>query len=260
MSSNNDSIKKTLGVVVALSLVCSVVVSFSAVSLRPIQVKNAVLDVQKNILSVAGIDAKGDITGTYDKFIVPRLVDLSTGSFVGTEDEARAYDQREAAKSLDKSTKLAAEQDIAKIGRRANLAKVYLVKNAEGKIDELILPMHGNGLWSMMYAFVAISTDGNTVGGITYYQQGETPGLGGEVENPRWRSQFEGKLLFDDKGYPAIKIVKGGAQPGDKYAVDGLSGATLTSVGVQHTFDFWLGDNGFGPFLKKVQKGELING
>ncbi|WP_407332423.1 Na(+)-translocating NADH-quinone reductase subunit C [Enterovibrio sp. 27052020O] len=263
MSSNNDSIKKTLTVVVALSLVCSVVVSFAAVSLRPLQQENAVLDVQRNILSVAGIPvgaSKTEVNQAFEKFIVPRLVDLSTGELTGTEAEAEAYDQRIAASDPSQSVKLAAEQDLAKIGRRANLAKVYLVKNEQGETDEVILPMHGNGLWSMMYAFVAVETDGNTLGGITYYQQGETPGLGGEVENPRWRSQFEGKLLFDDKGQPAIRIVKGGAQPGDIHGVDGLSGATLTSNGVQHTFDFWLGDNGFGAFLKKVQKGELNNG
>ncbi|WP_028023669.1 Na(+)-translocating NADH-quinone reductase subunit C [Enterovibrio calviensis] len=260
MSSNNDSIKKTLTVVIALSLVCSVVVSFAAVSLRPLQQKNAVLDVQRNILSVAGIDANGDVQGAFDKFIEPRLVDLSTGDFTGTVEEAAAYDQRVAASDPSQSVKLAAEEDFGKIGRRANLAKVYLVKNDQGQTDEVILPMHGNGLWSMMYAFVAVETDGNTVGGIAYYQQGETPGLGGEVENPRWRSQFEGKLLFDDKGQPAIRMVKGGAQPGDIHGIDGLSGATLTSNGVQNTFDFWLGDNGFGAFLKKVQEGELNNG
>ena len=175
MSSNNDSIKKTLGVVVALSLVCSVVVSLSAVSLRPLQERNAVLDVQRNILSVAGIDANGDITATYNKFISPRLVDLKTGEFVGTEEEARAYDQRAAAGDIKQSVKLSAEQDVAKIGRRANLAKVYLVKDSNDKIDEMILPMHGNGLWSMMYAFVAVEMDGKTLGGLTYYQQGETP-------------------------------------------------------------------------------------
>ncbi len=260
MSSNNDSIIKTLGVVIALSLVCSVVVSFSAVSLRPLQEENAKLDVQRNILKVAGITADGNITDTYNKFIVPRLVDLSNGQFVGTEDEARVYDQRAAAGNPAESIKLDAAQDLAKIGSRAKLAKVYLVKNSDGSINELILPMHGNGLWSMMYAFVAVETDGKTLGGITYYQQGETPGLGGEVENPRWTKQFEGKVLFDDKGAPAIKVVKGGAQAGDVHGVDGLSGATLTSVGVENTFQFWLGDNGFGPFLKKIQKGELIHG
>ncbi|MDD1783455.1 Na(+)-translocating NADH-quinone reductase subunit C [Enterovibrio sp. ZSDZ35] len=260
MSSNNDSIKKTLTVVIALSLVCSVVVSFAAVSLRPLQEKNAVLDVQRNILSVAGIDAQGNITGTFEKFIEPRLVDLKTGDFVGTVEEAKNFDLRIASSDPTQSEKLTADKDIAKIGRLSEVAKVYLVKNDEGKTETLILPVHGSGLWGMMYAFVALNTDGNTIEDIAYYQHGETPGLGGEVENPRWRAQFHDKLLFDDKGYPALKVVKGGAQPGDVHGVDGLSGATLTSNGVQHTFDFWFGDSAFGPFLKKVQQGELING
>lgn len=264
MSSNNDTIKKTIGVVIALSLICSVVVSFSAVSLRPLQEKNAVLDVQRNILQVAGIETSGTsqaVNQAYDEFIEPRLVDLKTGDFVGTVDEAKTYDQRAAASNPEMSVKLSADQDVAKIIRRANLAKVYLVKQPNtDTIDQIILPIHGNGLWSVMYAFISVKTDGKTINGITYYQQGETPGLGGEIENPRWRAQFKDKLLFNDQGSPALKVVKGGAKSGDVYGVDGLSGATLTAVGVQHTFDFWFGDDGFGPFLKNVQKGGLVNG
>lgn len=258
MSNNNDSIKKTLGVVLGLSLACSVVVSVAAVALRPKQAENAVLDIQRNILTVAGIDAKGNVTETFKQRIEPRLVDLKTGLFV--EGDANGYDQRAAAADPSLSTALTAEQDVAKIGRRANLAKVYLVKAGDSSIQEVIIPVHGNGLWSMMYAFVAIKPDGNTIGGISYYQQGETPGLGGEVENPRWKDQFKGKQLFDAMGNPAIKIVKGGAQAGDIHGIDGLSGATLTSVGVQNTFSFWLGDNGFGPFLKNIRQGDLLNG
>ncbi|MCV5901050.1 FMN-binding protein, partial [Escherichia coli] len=85
----------------------------------------------------------------------------------------------------------------AKIIRRANTGIVYLVKNGDD-VSKVIIPVHGNGLWSMMYAFVAVETDGNTVSGITYYEQGETPGLGGEVENPSWRAQWVGKKLFDE--------------------------------------------------------------
>jgi Na+-transporting NADH:ubiquinone oxidoreductase subunit C len=151
---------------------------------------------------------------------------------------------------------LTPEEDVADIRRRANTAVVYLVKDQD-EVQKVILPMHGKGLWSMMYAFVAVETDGNTVSAITYYEQGETPGLGGEVENPTWRAQWVGKKLFDGNQKPAIKIVKGGAPQGSEHGVDGLSGATLTSNGVQHTFDFWLGDKGFGPFLAKVRDGEL---
>ena len=264
MSSNNDSIKKTLIVVITLSLVCSIVVSVAAVALRPLQQKNAVLDVQRNILSVAGLLQDGtNVTEAYQQFIEPKLVNLETGEFVEQSEAGAApaqYKQREAAKDPRQSIRLTGEQDLAKIIRRANVATVYLVKDADDNIEKLILPVHGGGLWSMMYAFVAVETDGNTVAGITYYEQGETPGLGGEVENPNWRAQFVGKKLFDDNNQPAIRIVKGGAPEGDLHGVDGLSGATLTANGVQHTFDFWLGDMGFGPFLAKVREGGLNNG
>ncbi|KAB0286368.1 Na(+)-translocating NADH-quinone reductase subunit C [Vibrio fortis] len=254
MASNNDSIKKTLFVVIALSLVCSIIVSTAAVVLKPKQQANAVLDQQTKILEVAGIDLAGDIPALYAENIEPRLVDFATGDFV--DGDAAAYDQRKAAKDPAQSIKLSAEEDVAKILRRANTGTVYLVKSGE-ETTKVIIPVHGNGLWSMMYAFVAVETDGNTVSGITYYEQGETPGLGGEVENPAWRAQFVGKKLFDENHKPAIQVVKGGAPEGSEHGVDGLSGATLTSVGVQHTFDFWLGEMGFGPFLAKVRDGGL---
>ncbi|MDA0146803.1 Na(+)-translocating NADH-quinone reductase subunit C [Vibrio sp. LaRot3] len=255
MASNNDSIKKTLGVVVGLSLVCSIIVSTAAVGLREKQQDNAVLDKQTKILEVAGIELAGkDVKKEFKENIEPRLVDFKTGDFI--EGDAASYDQRKAAKDPSLSTKLSAEEDKAKILRRAKTGIVYLVKDGDA-VSKVILPVHGNGLWSMMYAFVAVETDGNTVAGITYYEQGETPGLGGEVENPTWRAQFVGKKLFDEQHKPAIKIVKGGAPEGSIHGVDGLSGATLTANGVQGTFDFWLGDMGFGPFLTKVRDGGL---
>ncbi|WP_367988309.1 Na(+)-translocating NADH-quinone reductase subunit C [Vibrio sp. NTOU-M3] len=255
MASNNDSIKKTLFVVIALSLVCSIIVSTAAVGLRSQQKANAVLDKQTKIIEVAGIDTEGKkVPELFAKYIEPRLLDFDTGNFV--DGNAAEYDQRKAAKNPSESIKLTAEQDKAKILRRANTGVVYLVKQGDN-VAKIILPVHGTGLWSMMYAFVAVETDGNTVSGITYYEQGETPGLGGEVENPTWRAQFVGKKLFDENHKPAIKVVKGGAPAGSEHGVDGLSGATLTGNGVQGTFDFWLGDMGFGPFLAKVRDGGL---
>ncbi|MGY2572795.1 Na+-transporting NADH:ubiquinone oxidoreductase subunit C [Vibrio diazotrophicus] len=254
MASNNDSIKKTLFVVIALSLVCSIIVSTAAVGLRDKQKANAMLDKQSKIVQVAGITEQGKIPELYSKYIEPRLIDLDSGDFV--KGDATTFDQRKASKTPSESVKLSPEEDVAKILRRSNTSVVYLVKDGD-KVSKVILPVHGNGLWSMMYAFVAVETDGNTVAGITYYEQGETPGLGGEVENPNWRAQFVGKKLFDENHKPAIKVVKGGAPQGSEHGVDALSGATLTSNGVQHTFDFWLGDMGFGPFLAKVRDGGL---
>ncbi len=181
MASNNDSIKKTLGVVVGLSLVCSIVVSAAAVGLRSQQQANAVLDKQSKIVEVAGIESEGSVLELFAEYIEPRLVDFETGEYI--DGDAAAYDQRKAAKDPATSIRLTADQDNAKILRRANTGVVYLVKSDEG-FDKVIIPVHGNGLWSMMYAFVAVENDGNTISGITYYEQGETPGLGGEVENP----------------------------------------------------------------------------
>lgn len=260
MASNNDSIKKTLLVVITLSLVCSIIVSVAAVGLRDRQKQNALLDKQVKILEVAGIDmGKGKVADLYAKYIEPKLLNFETGEFVDTTPEgvtAANYDQRAASKVKGKSVKLSADEDKAQIGRRAKLGVIYLVKDGN-KVGRVILPIHGKGLWSVMYAFVAVKTDGDTVDGIIYYEQGETPGLGGEVENPSWREKFVGKKLYDEHHKPAIKIVKGGAAPESTHQVDGLSGATLTSNGVQHQFDFWLGDMGYGPFLAKVRDGGL---
>jgi Na+-transporting NADH:ubiquinone oxidoreductase subunit C len=259
MSSKHETFGKTILVVLAVCLVCSIIVAGAAVGLRSTQLDNKEKDKQSNILAVAGLQTDKSISEIFSSNIKTRLVDLSTGEFVEGVNPAN-YDQRKAAKDPQRSVKLSAEDNIAKIGRRANLATVYLVSNDQGELQRIILPVHGAGLWSTMYAFVAVKADGNTIEALTYYEQGETPGLGGEVENPRWRKLWAGKELFDAQGQPAIKVVKGQAAPDSKHQVDGLSGATLTSVGVENTFTFWLGEQGFGPFLNKVRQGALTNG
>jgi Na+-transporting NADH:ubiquinone oxidoreductase subunit C len=257
MSNQQETFGKTIIVVLAVCLVCSIIVAGAAVGLRPLQIANKEIDKQNNILAVAGLKTDKTVTEIFASNIQTKLVNLDTGDFA--TDDAN-YDQRKAAKDPAKSIKLTADQNVAKIGRRANLATVYLVSNDNGQLQRIILPVHGAGLWSTMYAFVAIKPDGNTIEAITYYDQGETPGLGGEVQNPRWRGLFVGKELFDENGLPAIKVAKGKAPADSKHVVDGLSGATLTSVGVQHTFTFWLGKHGFGTFLTKVREGDLNNG
>jgi Na+-transporting NADH:ubiquinone oxidoreductase subunit C len=252
-----ETIGRTFAIVGGLCLVCSIVVSGAAVLLKPTQQRNQALDVQTNIVEVAGL-GRANVAENYERFIDARLLDLATGEL--TDQAAAGYNQRNAAKDPSTSIALSPDEDPAGIRRRANLVPVYLAKDENGELESIILPMHGQGLWSTMYAFVAVEPDGNTIKGITYYEQGETPGLGGEVENPAWRAQFVGKKLFDDNGQPALRVVKGGAPQGAPSSVDGLSGATLTSNGVQYTFEFWLGEKGFGPFLAKVREGELNNG
>ena len=134
----------------------------------------------------------------------------------------------------------------------------YIVET-DGELDTLVLPVRGYGLWSTLYGFLALQEDLNTVAGLGFYQHGETPGLGGEVDNPKWRSLWEGKKLYNEDGELAIQIVKGGVDPQSpnaKYRVDALAGATLTSNGVNNLLHFWLGENGFGPFIANLRAGE----
>lgn len=259
MSNQQETFGKTILVVLAVCLVCSIIVAGSAVGLRSTQLKNKEKDKQSNILAVAGLQTDKSISEIFATNIETRLVDLASGTFVENVDPG-SYDQRKAAKDPEQSIQLSGEENIAKIGRRANLATVYLVSNDAGQLQRIILPVHGAGLWSTMYAFVALESDANTIAALTYYEQGETPGLGGEVENPNWRALWQGKKLFDEQGAPAIRVVKGQAAEGAEHQIDGLSGATLTSVGVENTFTFWLGEQGFGPFLSRVRQGALNNG
>lgn len=258
----NDSIGRTLAVVVILCLVCSVIVAGAAVGLKPRQEVQKLLDKQRNILVVADL-AQGkldqeQVQSLFESRIEPRLLDLHSGEFVAGD--VTAFDAAHAAKDPETSIALTPEQDVANIRRRSNLAEVYLVKNEQGGISQIVLPVYGNGLWSVMYAFVAVGVDGDTIKGLTFYEHGETPGLGGEIENPLWRAKWVGKQLFNEQGKPAMRVVKGSANPNDPHAVDGLSGATLTANGVQHIFDFWMGENGYGPFLQRVREGALNNG
>nr|WP_229064213.1 Na(+)-translocating NADH-quinone reductase subunit C [Morganella morganii] len=257
---NKDSVARTFIVVFVLCLVCSIVVAGSAVGLKSTQQTQIMLDKQRNILDVAGLLTPSmpadEIDAVYKKFIRAKMVDLKTGQM---SDSTGKYDLNDELRSDETSIALSPEEDLAKIRRRANSAEIYLVQNEQGETSKIVLPVYGSGLWSVMYAFIAIDVDGITSEGITYYQHGETPGLGGEVDNPQWRKQWIGKKLFNEEGMPAIKIVRSGSTD-SPYGIDGLSGATLTSNGIQHMFDFWLGDNGFGPFLKTVREGALNHG
>lgn len=252
---NKDSVSGTITVVVLLSLACSIIVAGSAVLLKSTQEEQKQLDKQKNILSVAGLLKSGtkssEIKELYAKNIEPKLVDLNTGDY--TQGVAN-FDVKTAVKDPQQSSLLSAEEDQAGIRVRANLAEVYLVKDNSGQVSQIVLPVYGRGLWSTMYGFISVQPDGNTVNGITYYEHGETPGLGGEIENPRWQQQFKGKKLLNEQGQPALHVGKGASSDKD-HGIDGISGSTLTSNGVDNSFKFWLGQKGFGPYLAKLKAG-----
>ena len=254
--SNKDSIGKILGVALALCIVCSVIVSTAAVVLKPAQEANKSLDMKRNILQAAGMLEPGRSVEEQFARVEERFVNLETGQF--TDEVPKDYNQREASKDPALSEPVPGDEDIAKIGRQADVAQVYLVRDGNGDYNKIILPVHGYGLWSTLYGFLALESDGNTVAGLGFYDHGETPGLGGEVDNPRWKSQWPGKKVYRD-GEVELGLVKGSvdpSSPNSQWKVDGLSGATLTSRGVTNLIDYWMGDRGFAPFLENLRKGE----
>ena len=204
----NDSISKTFGVALALCIVCAVVVSSAAVILRPTQEINKLIDLKTNILASAGLLQEGVSIETQFEQITPRVVDLSTGRFTDAIDAA-TYDQRKASKDPALSMALDPKQDPAKIKRRVNYATVYMVEGEQG-IEKIILPIKGYGLWSTLYGFIALESDLETVAGIGFYEHTETPGLGGEVDNPKWKSSWIGKQAYN-QGELAITVLKGKA-------------------------------------------------
>jgi Na+-transporting NADH:ubiquinone oxidoreductase subunit C len=223
------------------------------VLLRPLQERNKALERSSNILQAAGLFTPGaDVLSVFKQRVTPKLVDLDTGEYVEVEDnEAATFDQRKATKDPKQSRALTSEEDIAGVRRRANHASVYLVKEA-GQVQTIVLPVNGYGLWSTMYGFLALKGDGRTILGLTFYEHGETPGLGAEITNPTWQAKWVGKTIYDSQGRTAIEVVKGQidpSQPGAEHQIDGLAGATLTSKGVSNLMQFWLGENGFGRFL-----------
>jgi Na+-transporting NADH:ubiquinone oxidoreductase subunit C len=254
-------------IVVALlvCLACSVVVSSAAVFLKPQRLANKELDLNNIILEAAGIYKKQEATGGEDingligNFEI-RMVDLEEKRLLSELEvsdlglDVTTYDQRKASKDPATSKALTKAEDIASISRRARYSVIYLLKEA-GEVSKVVVPVHGYGLWSTLYGYLAIDGDLQTVSGITFYEHGETAGLGGEVDNPRWKASWAGKSIYSG-GEVKLGVIKGSVNPSSPnaaYQIDGLSGATLTSVGVDNLVKYWMGPQGFGPVLKELK-------
>ncbi|MEM6304360.1 MAG: Na(+)-translocating NADH-quinone reductase subunit C [Pseudomonadota bacterium] len=249
-----DSVGKTIFIAVMVCLVASMVVSAAAVALRPTQAINALKDKQVNILQVAGIYEPGvDVLEAFSAF-EPRILELDTGEFTAKFDPAE-FDDRAAAD--DPALSEALTDDPAGIGRQANYVTVYLLRDDAGGIDKVILPIHGYGLWSTLYGFIALEENGNDIFGLQFYEHAETPGLGAEVDNPRWKAQWNGKRLEDSDGNLAITVAKTAPPAGEDYHIDALAGATLTTVGVDNLVKFWMGERGYAPFLENLKAGNV---
>lgn len=262
MAQSKDTIRRTLVVALLLSVAFSVIVSTAAVTLRPLQEANEQLSIRSNMLAAAGMLTPGatddEVRSAFDEFEV-LLVEMGTGKIVDPEvvgvSNAADFDDRRAARNPELSRSL--DNDPAGINRQVKYAKAYVLRDGDD-IGRIVLPVHGYGLWSTMYGFLALEGDANTVIGLGFYEHAETPGLGGEIDNPRWRAQWPGKKVYEEGNTmePRLRVVQGGG-PSDDHDVDGLSGATLTSRGVSNMMTFWLGEQGYAQFLDKARQGDI---
>ena len=251
------SVGYNLGFAAAVCFVCAVVVSSAAVVLADRYQRNAALDKQRNVLLAAGLatdDDRLDADEVASRFapITEVVIDLATGELVDDVDPAE-FDQRAA--SLDASRSTEAPDNVARVMRLPTHALVYEVRDETGRLELVVLPVEGLGLWGTLYGFVALEGDLRTIRGLTFYEHKETPGLGGEVDNPRWKALWRDRLAFNDNRQPVIRVIKGpaGPAPNAPYSVDGLSGATITSRGVTNLLQFWLGPDALGPYLTRLR-------
>jgi len=255
----NDSVSKTLIVAFSLCVFCSILVSTAAIKLKDQQMANKKMDIKRNLLLATKlIDSpkvsQDKINEAYTK-VKPMLVNLESGEEV-TGLNAEDFDPVKEAKEAKYGIEIPSNKDIGRIKRRSSVAKIYLVKDDAGQTTQIVLPVYGKGLWSTLYGFLALAPDTVTIKGLGFYDHGETPGLGGEVDNPSWKALWNGKKGLDSNYAPQIEVIKGSVNestPGADHKIDGLSGATLTSNGVRGLINYWLGDHGYGTVLAKFR-------
>lgn len=229
--------------------------------MKPKQLANVELDRNKNILMAANLfdPAKDDNAKAVELFktVEIKLVNTKTGQFA-TEEELKsagitdvgAYDVEKAKK--DPKTQILLEEDPAQIGALPQFLKVYLINDDGGKIKNIVLPINGNGLWGQIYGFLTLKSDLNTIEGISFYQHKETPGLGALIETPKWRATWTDKKAYEDDKVVTGVVKSGSPKPTPNY-VDGITGATITSGGVNNMVQFWLSDKAYKPFLDNLK-------
>ena len=228
-------------------IACAIIVSVTAVSVRPEQNLNIENEKKIKILAAAGIET--DKVDEEFSRIKTVFVDLETDKLVTIDP---AYDHIKAASNPNLSTVIPKADDIAVLKRRENIGTIYVWVDEKNAIEKLVLPIRGYGLWGTLYGYLSLDSDLNTVRGIEYYDHKETPGLGGEVDNPNWKSDWYGKRIYNDDGSVALYVTKGASST--DYEIDGISGATLTTNGVSNMIKYWLGDNGYGPIIKNLNE------
>ena len=200
-------------------IIVAAVLAFTALKLKPIQNKNIEIDKKSQILRSVNIaSTAADAEALYAKYITEAYIVNTEGDIV-SKDAAEAF-----------NTDMAVQSKIAPDKR---ILPVYVCTLEDGS-HKYIFPMYGSGLWGPIWGYVAVDSNGNTIYGATFSHQGETPGLGAEIEKPEFSNQYHDKSMFIDGTFKSVAVEKKGQKPIDGAdQVDAISGGTITSKGVQ---------------------------
>ena len=249
---NNDHPIKALLVVTLTALVCSILVTVAAVTLKPIQKAYQNLERNRAIVAVSGLSEKtADLS---DREVVSlfqsleaTIIDLESGKF-DNNFNPDTFDSWQSNNDPELITLIPSEQDSAKLGQRPRLITVYFVNQAD-QFQRLILPIYGQGMWSTIYGYIALEADLTTIADITFYQQKETAGIGDKILNPNWQASWQGRKIYDAQ----LNLQIGGAQvktsESSVHQIDAISGATVTVDSVKNMVRYWFGNQGYAKFL-----------
>lgn len=212
---NKQSNLYTIIYIVVLAVVVGAALAFTSLQLADKQRQNADVDKMRQILAAARITPPSDsVMQAFSQFIIRQEVVNSQGENIPGD----AFDIDVAAQS--------------KLNDAARQLPVFVCRTAGGE-TKYILPAYGAGLWGPIWGYIAIDADGSTIYGAYFAHQGETPGLGVEIEKPVFSNQFIGKQIIKGGRFMPVTVVKAGQKPlGDEDYVDGISGGTITSKGV----------------------------
>lgn len=254
---------RSLVVVLSVCTVCSLLVSAASVLLAPIQRAHRERDRQDAVRALIerrpGLSELLADAGTDD--VHEWVLELATGE-VATWIDPSTFDARGAASDPLTSTEIPIDRDRAGLGRRADHATALAVLDEEDRALVLILPVHGQGYGGPMYGYVALDGDGNTLLGLSIHEHSETPGVGGALlEDEDWLAEWNGKRIRDARDRVRIGVAAQELAPDSeatRYEIDAVTGATMTSGGIANVLRFWLGDDGYGPFLARVRRGDAL--
>ncbi|NQV47604.1 MAG: Na+-translocating NADH-quinone reductase subunit C [Rhodospirillaceae bacterium] len=227
----NDHPGKIIGMAFTVAAIASFFVSLTAVTLQPLR------DANRERASKAGMLTIIEQLGV--KAPEARFVELSSGKYV--KKDSGIWRQ------------VPPSRDPARIGQLEDVATVYEVRNGEA-LSLVILPVRGKGYKSTLKGFLALEGDINTVAAVKFHDHDETPGFGAKIENDSWTERWQGREVADNNGTIRIEVVKGRAK--GIHEVDGISGATRTGGGISKLMRFWLGPDGYGPYLDRLRRGD----